>query len=62
MNSMNSMNNMNNQQRYRLSKAVWFAPWLLLTLFVLAGLLVIDEQPDETEAFEAVIALLAGGK
>ena len=49
-------------QRYQLSKAVWFAPWLLLTLFVLVGLLIIDEQPDETEAFEAVIALLAGGR
>jgi len=49
-------------QRYQWSKAVWNIPWLILTLFVLAGLLVIDEQPDETEEFEAVIALLAGGK
>ena len=53
---------MTNQQRYQWSKAVWNIPWLILTLFVLAGLLVIDEQPDEMEEFEAVIAMLAGGR
>jgi hypothetical protein len=51
---------MTNQQRYQWSKAIWNIPWICLTLFILAGLLVIDEQPDETEAFEAVMFLLAG--
>ena len=53
---------MTNQQRYQWSKAVWNIPWLILTLFVLAGMLIIDEQPEEQEEFEAVIALLAGGR
>ena len=51
---------MTNQQRYQYSKAVWNIPWLILFLFILAGLLVIDEQPDEMEEFEVVITLLAG--
>ena len=51
---------MTNQQRYQWAKAVWNIPWICLTLFILAGLLVIDEQPDEQEEFEVVIALLAG--
>ena len=38
---------MTNQQRYQYSKAVWNIPWLILFLSILAGLLVIDEQPDE---------------
>ena len=53
---------MTNQQRYQWAKAVWNIPWIWLTLFILTGLLVIDEQPDEQEQFEAVIAILAGGK
>ena len=53
---------MTNQQRYQWSKAVWNIPWICLTLVILAGLLVIDEQPDEMEEFEAVIAMLAGGR
>ena len=53
---------MTNQQRYQWSKAIWNIPWICLTLFILAGLMVIDEQLDETEQFEAVIAMLAGGK
>ena len=51
---------MTNQQRYQYSKAVWNIPWLILFLFILAGLLVIDEQPDEQEEFEAALLLLAG--
>ena len=51
---------MTNQQRYQWAKAVWNIPWICLTLFILAGLLVIDEQPDEQEEFEAALLLLAG--
>ena len=51
---------MTNQQRYQWSKAVWNIPWLILTLFVLAGMLIIDEQPEEQEEFETVRSLLAG--
>lgn len=53
---------MTSQQRYQWAKAIWNIPWICLTLFILAGLLVIDEQPDEMEEFEAVIAMLAGGR
>ena len=51
---------MTNQQRYQWAKAVWNIPWLILTLFVLAGMLIIDEQPEEQEEFETVRSLLAG--
>ena len=52
---------MTNQQRYQWAKAVWNIPWLVLTLFVLAGMLIIDEQPDEQEQFQDVLVVLAGG-
>ena len=51
---------MTNQQRYQWAKAIWNIPWICLTLFILVGLLVIDEQPDKQEEFEVVITLLAG--
>ena len=52
---------MTNQQRYQYSKAVWNIPWLILFLFILAGMLIIDEQPDEQEQFQDVLVVLAGG-
>lgn len=50
---------MTDQQRYQYAKAVWNIPWLILFLFILAGMLIIDEQPDDQEEFKAIVSFLA---